>query len=70
MVGVIVSVVSAALAGVLGVLVGLPSSVVLAAAAITFLVAFAAITRHAIATVISFQERAVSRFPTPPVARP
>jgi hypothetical protein len=69
MIGVIDSVLAAALAGVLAVLVGLSPGIVLATAAIVFIVAFAAITRYAISTVVDFQEHVVSRFPTPPVAR-
>jgi len=70
MVSVIDAVIAAALAGVLAVLVGLPLGIVLPTAAIAFVVVFVAITRYAIATVMDFQEHVVSRFPTPPVARP
>jgi hypothetical protein len=70
MIGVIVAVLAAALAGVLAVLAGLSQGVVLAIAAIAFIAVFAAITRYAISTVMAFQESVVSRFPTPPAARP
>ena len=69
MVSVIDAVVAAALAGVLGALIGLPLGIILAIAAGAFVVAFVAITRYAISTVMHFQEHVVSRFPTPPRAR-
>ena len=68
MVGVIVSVLAAALAGVLTLLAGLSIVIILAVAGIAFVAAFALVSRYAIARVVEFQNTLVSRFPTPPPA--
>ena len=70
MISVIDAVIAAALAGVLAFLFGLSPGIVLATAAITFVVVFVLIIRYAISTVFGYQERIVSRYPTPPAARP
>jgi hypothetical protein len=65
MITVIDSILAAALAGVIAVIVGGSLTVALVVAAIAFLALFTAINRYAFLTIVRFEQGLESRFPTP-----